>query len=58
MLANIKKFEFVKQSLVSLGHMIGGGEINIDPARIKVILKWPTPNNVKEFKSFSRESHI
>jgi hypothetical protein len=37
---------------VYLGHVIGGGELKIDPTKIEAILKWPTPTNVIEVRSF------
>jgi len=36
-----------------LGVCVGGGELKIDPAK-EGILKWPTPTNVTEVKSFVR----
>jgi hypothetical protein len=35
-----------------LGHTVGGGELKIDPSKVKVILEWPKPNNVTEVRSF------
>jgi hypothetical protein len=35
-----------------LGHIVGGGELKIDPSKVKVILEWPKPNNVTEVRSF------
>jgi hypothetical protein len=40
------KCEFGKISLIYLGHIVGGGELKIDPSKVKVILDWPKPNNV------------
>jgi hypothetical protein len=48
----MSKCEFGKTSLVYLGHIVGGGELKIDPSKVKVILDWPKPNNVTEVRSF------
>jgi hypothetical protein len=42
----MSKCEFGKTSLVYLGHIVGGGELRIDPSKVKFILDWPKPNNV------------
>jgi hypothetical protein len=44
------KCEFGKTSLVYLGHIVGGGELKIDPSKVKVILEWSKPNNVTEVR--------
>jgi hypothetical protein len=46
------KCEFGKTSLIYLGHIVGGGELKIDPSKVKVILDWPKPNNVTEVRIF------
>jgi len=43
---NMSKCEFGKTSLVYLGHIVGGGELKIDPSKVEVILNWPKPNIV------------
>jgi hypothetical protein len=48
----MSKCEFGKTSLVYLGHIVGGGELKIDPSKVKVILEWSKPNNVTEVRSF------
>jgi hypothetical protein len=48
----MSKCEFRKNSLVYLGHIVGGGELKIDPPKVKVILDWPKPNNVIELRRF------
>jgi hypothetical protein len=44
----MSKCELGKTSIVYLGHIVGGGELKIDPSKVKVILDWPKPNNVTE----------
>jgi hypothetical protein len=48
----LSKCEFGKTSLVYLGHIVGEGEIKIDPSKVDVIVNWPKPTNVTEVRSF------
>jgi hypothetical protein len=48
----LSKCEFGKTSLIYLGHIVGGGELKIDPSKFKVILEWSRPSNVTEVRSF------
>lgn len=48
----MSKCEFVRKSLIYLGHIIGEGQLRIDPTKIEAMLKWPTPTNVTEIRSF------
>lgn len=52
LLPNLKKCKFVQQSLVYLGYVIGGGELNIDPSKMEAIMKWLVPTNVTKVRSF------
>jgi hypothetical protein len=48
----MSKCEFGKTALVYLGHIVGGGQLKIDPSKIDVIVKWPEPKSVTEVRSF------
>jgi len=48
----MSKCDFGKTSLVYLGHIVGGGELKIDPSKVEVTVNWPKNNNVKEVMSF------
>ena len=48
----MSKCEFGKTSLVYLGHIVGGGELKIDPSKVEVILNWPKANTVTKVRSF------
>eukprot|EP00253_Pinus_taeda_P017387 PITA_17387 len=48
----MSKCEFGKTSLVYLGHIVGGGTLRIDPAKIETIVNWPTPKSITEVRSF------
>jgi hypothetical protein len=40
------KCEFGKTALVYLGHIVGGGQLTIDPSKIDVTVNWPEPKSV------------
>ena len=37
-----------------MGHIVGGGELKIDPSKVEVIMNWPKPNTVMEVRNFLR----
>ena len=43
-----KKCEFRKQKIEYLGLVVQEGKLAMDSAKLKGILKWPTPKTVKE----------
>eukprot|EP00253_Pinus_taeda_P035709 PITA_35709 len=48
----LSKCEFGKTSLNYLGHIVGGGELEIDPSKVAVIVNWPKPKPAIEVRSF------
>ena len=48
----MSKCEFGETSLVYLGHIVGGGELKIDPSKVDVILNWPKPKTITEIINF------
>jgi hypothetical protein len=48
----LSKCEFGKTALVYLGHIVGGGQLKIDPSKIDVIVNWPQPKSVTEIQIF------
>ena len=46
----LSKFEFGKKSLNYLGHIVGGGELKIDPSKVAVIINWPKPKYTTEVR--------
>ena len=52
----MSKCEFGKTSLVHLGHIVGGGELKIDPSKVDVILNWTKPNTVTKVRIFLEEA--
>jgi hypothetical protein len=48
----LSKCEFGKTSLIYLGRIVGGGELKIDPSKVKVIFEWSKPSNVTEVRIF------
>ena len=52
MFLKTSKCEFGKTTLVYLGHIVGGGELKIDPSKVEVIVNSPMPKTVSEVISF------
>jgi len=50
--ANRKKSQFLPEELSILEYMITRRGIQPVPGRVRKILDWPTPSNIKELKSF------
>ena len=48
----LSKCEFGKTSLVYLGHIVGHGQLKIDPFKVEAIVNWPKPTSVTEVYSF------
>ena len=49
---DLEKSEFDKDEIEFLGHIIGIHGIRMDPKKVKAILQWPTPQNLKELQAF------
>jgi Reverse transcriptase (RNA-dependent DNA polymerase)/RNase H-like domain found in reverse transcriptase len=47
-----QKCEFEKEEMRYLGMIIGRGEVQMDPAKVAAVGKWPTPKNKKEVQQF------
>ena len=50
--AKLSKCDFFQTSLKFLGHIVSKDGISPDPEKVRVILEWPTPTNVKDVRSF------
>ena len=46
------KCEFGVQSVEYLGHTVGPDGVHMDASKIKAVVEWPTPENVKHVRSF------
>ena len=47
-----KKYEFHRKIVDFLGYVITIEGIKADPEKIRALLEWPAPTNVKELQSF------
>ena len=47
-----EKCEFDRDHVTYLGHIIGNGQIRMDPKNVKAVSDWPEPKNVKELQQF------
>lgn len=50
--ANIKKCLFGVPEIPVLGCFVGKNGVRVDPEKVKVIVEWPIPTNVKELRQF------
>jgi hypothetical protein len=47
-----EKCEFAKAEIMFLGHLIGEGQVKMDPRKIQAIIEWTSPKSVPELRSF------
>lgn len=52
LVANQKKCHFAQLSMEYLGHLISKEGVSMDPNKIKSVVQWPTPKNVKGVRGF------
>ncbi|XP_042144967.1 uncharacterized protein LOC121835094 [Ixodes scapularis] len=49
---NAAKCRFAKPEVEFLGHVVGSGKLNVDPAKVKAIEEIPAPQTKRELRSF------
>lgn len=50
--ANKSKCNFGKKEIDYLGHIISNKEVAVDPNKVRSVVNWPTPKNVKGVRGF------
>ncbi|XP_057869133.2 uncharacterized mitochondrial protein AtMg00860-like [Cryptomeria japonica] len=50
--ANFSKCSFGQTSISYLGYIIDAHGVQVDPVKVEVLFKWPTPSNITELRSF------
>ena len=50
--AKISKCTFGREEVEYLGHVISKEGVNVDPSKIKEIIKWPKSNNISQLRGF------
>eukprot|EP00253_Pinus_taeda_P019416 PITA_19416 len=50
--AKFSKFDFFKEEIQYLGHVISKEGIAVDPEKIRTIMEWPIPKDVADIRSF------
>ncbi|KAK3145234.1 hypothetical protein QOZ80_4AG0325890 [Eleusine coracana subsp. coracana] len=48
----LSKCKFAQREIAYLGHVISAEGVSIDPSKISAVVHWPTPQSVKELRSF------
>ena len=46
--AKLRKCEFGKPKVKYLGHVVGSGELSMDPDKVLAVLEWEPPTDVKQ----------
>ena len=49
---NLTKFEFHVKARIFLGHIVTGSQVQMDPASLETMYKWPVPTKKNEFQGF------
>ena len=49
---NLKNVNLTLQKSLFLGYILSKDGLKVDPEKVKAILDWPVPSNVKEIQSF------
>jgi hypothetical protein len=49
---NLTKSEFHVHETIFLGHIINGQQVQMDPAKLEAMTKWPIPTKKKEVQAF------
>lgn len=52
LVANKKKCQFAQSTVEYLGHLISVGGVGVDPSKIRSVIDWPVPRNVKGVRGF------
>ncbi|XP_015967212.1 uncharacterized mitochondrial protein AtMg00860-like [Arachis duranensis] len=50
--AKLSKYEFWKEEVKFLGHVVSKGGIVVDPSKDEVVMEWERPTSVTEVRSF------
>jgi hypothetical protein len=50
--AKIKKCEFWLEEVSFMGHVVNKNGLAVDPAKVKAVVEWERPTNVREIRSF------
>src|SRR5260370_9745422 len=50
--AKLEKCSFMQRQIKFLGHLVSADGIRVNPSKVKAIMDWPAPTNVKEFRAF------
>lgn len=54
--ANMSKCQFVQARIEYLGHLISAQGVEVDLEKVKAMVEWPQPQNVRELRGFLRST--
>ena len=49
---NLTKSEFHVHETIFLGHIVNGSQVQMDPAKLETMSKWPVPTKKQEVQAF------
>lgn len=52
LVVNRKKCEFGKAEITYLGHVVSKKGVTVDADKVKAIMQWPKPSNIKKLRGF------
>lgn len=50
--ANMNKCQFVQTRIEYLGHLISSQGVEADPEKVRAMMEWPQPQNIRELRGF------
>ena len=50
--AKFSKYDFWREEVKFLGHVVSKGGISVDPVKVEAVSSWRRPTNVSEIRSF------
>ena len=45
--AKRSKYEFARSRVKYFGHVVGSGELRVDPDKVSAVAEWAAPRNIK-----------
>lgn len=52
LIANLKKCRFAQPKIDYLGHWVSAAGVEADPEKVRAMVEWPSPSNLRELRGF------